>query len=57
MTETRDVPGIDPELDKALSELLAQTGKEAISPRLSELAQRLESALAGAKARRGGSAP
>ena len=46
-------PVVDPELDKALSDLLAQTAKEPISPRLRELAQQLEAALAQARERRG----
>ncbi len=46
-------PVVDPELDKALSELLAQTAKEPISPRLRELAQQLEIALQDARNRRG----
>jgi len=46
-------PVVDPELDKALSDLLAQTAKEPISPRLRELAQQLEAALAQARRRRG----
>lgn len=47
-------PLVDPELDKALSELLAQTEKEPISPRLRELAKRLEAALEDARQRQGG---
>ena len=45
-------PVVDPELDKALSELLAQTEKEPVSPRLRELAKRLEAALEDARHRR-----
>ena len=44
---------LDPELDKALSDLLVQTEKETISPRLRELAQQLEQALQRARNRRG----
>lgn len=47
-------PVVDPELDKALSELLAQTEKEPISPRLRALAKRLETALEEARHRRRG---
>ncbi len=47
-------PVVDPELDKALSELLAQTAREPISPRLRELAQQLEAALRDARQRREG---
>ncbi|SFY22021.1 hypothetical protein SAMN04244548_03116 [Paracoccus pantotrophus] len=47
-------PIVDPELDKALSELLAQTEREPISPRLRELARRLETALDEARHRRAG---
>lgn len=43
---------VDPELEKALSDLLAQTAREPISPRLRELVLRLEAALE--KARRQG---
>jgi hypothetical protein len=46
-------PIVDPEIDKALSELLAQTEKEPISPRLRELSKRLEAALEDARQRRG----
>lgn len=42
---------LDPELDKALSELLQQAEKEAISPRLRDLAQQLELALQRARNR------
>ncbi|MEF9604876.1 hypothetical protein O4J55_22145 [Paracoccus sp. PXZ] len=47
-------PIVDPALDKALSELLAQTEKEAVSPRLRELARRLEAALEDARHRQAG---
>lgn len=40
---------VDPELEKALSELLVQTEKEPISPRLRQLAKRLEEALQNAR--------
>lgn len=50
-------PVFDPELDKALTELLAQTAKEPISPRLRDLAQQLEAALAQARERRGRETP
>ncbi len=42
---------VDPELEKALAELLAQTAREPISPRLRELARRLEAALREARRR------
>lgn len=45
-------PVVDPELDEALSELLAQTAREPISPRLRQLAQQLEAALRDARQRR-----
>lgn len=45
---------VDPELEKALAELLAQTAREPISPRLRELAQRLEVALREARQRGAG---
>ncbi|CAM3188945.1 hypothetical protein SAMN04488021_11177 [Paracoccus aminovorans] len=54
MANSESGPVVDPELDKALSELLAQTEKEPISPRLRELAKRLESALDDARQRRSG---
>jgi len=44
-----DTPRLEPELDKALSELLEQTRKEPLSPRLMELAERLARALADAR--------
>ena len=44
-----DTPRLEPELDKALSELLEQTRKEPLSPRLMELAERLSRALADAR--------
>lgn len=56
MANSESGPVVDPELDKALSELLAQTEKEPISPRLRELAKRLEAALEDARQRRGGPA-
>lgn len=54
MANNEQGPFVDPELDRALSELLAQTAKEPISPRLRELAQQLETALRDARNRRGG---
>lgn len=45
---------VDPQLDKPLTELLAQTEKEPISPRQRELARRLEAALEDVRHRRGG---
>ncbi|WP_323717950.1 hypothetical protein [Paracoccus aminovorans] len=54
MANSESGPVVDPELDKALSELLAQTEKEPISPRLRELAKRLEAALDDARQRRSG---
>jgi len=45
MREENEGPGLGPELDKALAELLEQTRKEPISPRLRELAERLAKAL------------
>ena len=42
---------IDPDVDAALAELLIQTQKEPISPRLRELAKQLESALEDARVR------
>lgn len=56
MANSESGPVVDPELDKALSELLAQTEKEPISPRLRELAKRLEVALEDARQRRDGPA-
>ncbi|UFM64464.1 hypothetical protein LOS78_20600 (plasmid) [Paracoccus sp. MA] len=47
-------PEPDPELDRALADLLAQTEKEPVSPRLRELARRLETALEDARHRRAG---
>lgn len=40
---------LDPEPDKALSDLLEQARKEDVSPRLRELVRRLEAALAEAR--------
>ncbi|REG54134.1 hypothetical protein EQ718_10800 [Paracoccus versutus] len=54
MANGESSPIVDPELDKALSELLAQTEREPISPRLRELARRLETALDEARHRRAG---
>ncbi|SEH68062.1 hypothetical protein [Paracoccus alkenifer] len=51
MANSDSGPLVDPELDRALSELLAQTAKEPISPRLRELAHQLELALAQARLR------
>ena len=51
MAKSDSGPLVDPELDRALSELLAQTAKEPISPRLRELAQQLELALAQVRLR------
>ncbi|RDW12819.1 hypothetical protein [Paracoccus thiocyanatus] len=51
MAHSESGPVVDPELDKALSELLAQTEREPISPRLRELAKRLETALDDARHR------
>lgn len=49
MADRESGPIVDPDLDKALSELLAQTEKEPISPRLRDLAKRLEAALEDAR--------
>lgn len=54
MADSESGSGVDPELDKALSELLVQAEKEPISPRLRELAKRLEAALESARRHRGG---
>ncbi len=54
MAKSDSSPLVDPELDRALSELLAQTAKEPISPRLRELAQQLELALAQVRLRHEG---
>ncbi|QRZ12141.1 hypothetical protein JWJ88_05690 [Paracoccus methylovorus] len=56
MADRESGPIVDPDLDKALSELLAQTEKEPISPRLRDLAKRLEAALEDARHRRHGRA-
>lgn len=45
MTDDKNRPAIDPQLDKALSELLEQAGQEPISPRLRDLAGQLQAAL------------
>ncbi|WP_294923386.1 hypothetical protein [uncultured Paracoccus sp.] len=45
-------PAVDPELDKALTALLEQAENEPVSPRLRELAKRLEAALEDARQRR-----
>lgn len=52
MANDENGPAIDPELDKVLSELLVQTEKEVISPRLRDLARQLEVALERARHRR-----
>ncbi|HWL57626.1 MAG TPA: hypothetical protein VNQ78_13275 [Paracoccus sp. (in: a-proteobacteria)] len=49
MQEEDEGPGLGPELDKALAELLDQTRREPISPRLRELAERLARALEKAR--------
>ncbi|MFC3568046.1 hypothetical protein [Paracoccus sp. TOH] len=49
MANSESSPVVDPELDAALCELLAQTAREPISPRLHALAQRLEAALEAAR--------
>lgn len=46
-------PLFDPGLDKTLSDLLARTAKEPISPRLRELARQLETAREDARHRQG----
>jgi hypothetical protein len=45
MHDQSEDPGTGAELDKALAELLEQTRKEAISPRLRELAEQLAKAI------------
>lgn len=52
MANSERGPIVDSEIDKVLAELLAQTEKEPISPRLRELAKRLETALDDARQRR-----
>ncbi|SIT86685.1 hypothetical protein [Pontibaca methylaminivorans] len=52
MNENERIPVIDPEFDRTLSELLAEAETEPVSPRLRELAKRLEDALSQAKKRR-----
>ncbi|MTH62589.1 hypothetical protein [Paracoccus litorisediminis] len=49
MPDKDEAPRLEPELDKALSDLLEQTRKEPLSPRLQELADRLAKALAEAR--------
>lgn len=44
-------PGLDPEIARAMAELLDQTTREPVSPRLRALARQLESALAAARKR------
>lgn len=48
---SRDYP-LDPELDKALADLLEQSRREELTPRLRELIQRLEEALSKAQKKR-----
>ena len=45
-------PAVDPDLDKALSELLSRTAGEPIPPHLRKLAKDLEAALEQARQRR-----
>ena len=45
MQEEDDRPVLEPELKKALAELIDQTRREPISPRLRDLAGQLASAL------------
>ncbi|MBD9529872.1 hypothetical protein [Paracoccus sp. PAR01] len=47
----------DPELDRALADLLAQTRNEPIPPRLRELADRLAQALEASQMRQKGEPP
>lgn len=53
MTQDKDRPVIDPQLDKALSALLEQAGQEPLSPRLRELAGQLQAALHQARQKSG----
>lgn len=53
MTQDKNRPAIDPQLDKALSELLEQAGQEPLSPRLRELAGQLQAALEQARQKSG----
>lgn len=57
MANSESGPIVDPEIDKVLAELLAQTEKEPIPPRLRELAKHLEAALEDARLRRNHPAP
>ncbi|WP_167620217.1 hypothetical protein [Paracoccus ravus] len=45
MQKNIEIPELGPELEKALSELIEQTGREPISARLRELAACLAAAL------------
>ena len=47
-------PVVDPELDKALSDLLSRSAEEPIPPHLRKLAQQLEAALEQARRQRDG---
>ena len=53
MTDDKNRPAIDPQLDKALSALLEQAGQEPLSPRLRELAGKLQAALDQARKKSG----
>lgn len=45
-------PDLDPEVARAMAELLRQTAQEPVSPRLQALVKQLEAALAEARQRR-----
>ena len=48
MSHSDDDPGLDPEIGRMMAELLDQTSREPVSPRLLALARQLEAALAAA---------
>lgn len=49
MPQSEKGPTLDPEIAWAMAELLDQTGREPISPRLRALARQLETALAAVR--------
>lgn len=51
MPESDKGPALDPEIARAMAELLDQTAREPVSPRLRALALQLETALAAARRR------